>query len=266
MSLNQISVISKNTFLEAVRSKILHSVLLFGVLIVGVAALFGSVSIGETFRVIKSFGYAIISISSVICVVIAGVSLFQKEIAQKTIYNILSKPISRGAYIVGKFIGLWITGVVLSLLMMSLLLIFLIPFEGHFDFLGFQALFFMILELGIISAVTILYSSLSVTPVLPGLFAFATYLAGKSIYYLKYFTEPKVVNGEPPQEINPILKLFIEIFDWIVPDLHSLTPFDRLVYSISISGTEMLYAFVYSFSYIGIALILSAIVFKRRDL
>lgn len=262
-----IFVIAKNTFLEAVRSKILHSVLLFGVFIVGVSALFGSVSIGEAFRVIKSFGYTIVSISSVVCVVISGVSLFQKEIAQKTIYNILSKPVQRTNFLIGKFFGLWFTGAVLATLMMFMLLTFLIPFEGKFDPLGFEALFFMILEIGIISAVTILFSSVSVTPVLPGLFSFAVYIAGKSIFYLKSFNAPTLEQTSELAVIsqNPLLKKLVDIFDLILPDLHLLTPYDQLVYSISVGGERILYSLVYSLSYMALMILLGTLFFSRRD-
>ncbi len=265
--LKTIYVIAKNAFLEAVRSKILHSVLLFGILIVGISALFGSVSIGETFRVIKSFGYTIISISSVICVVISGVSLFQKEIAQKTIYNILSKPVLRTNFLIGKFFGLWFTGSVLATLMMIMLLAFLIPFEGSFDPLGFQALFFMILEIGVISAVTILFSSVSVTPVLPGLFSFAVYIAGKSIFYLKSFSAPKVEQTSELSVIsqNVFLKRMIDLFDLVLPDLHLLTPYDQLVYSIGVGGDRMLFSLAYSISYMTVMIVIGSLFFSRRD-
>lgn len=266
--LSQILGIAKNTFLEAVRSKILHSVLLFGVFIVGISAIFGSVSIGDVSQVIKSFGYGTISIASVLCVIISGVSLFIKDISQKTIYNILSKPVDRSVYLLGKLLGLWFTGISLSFLMLLMLLVFLVPFEGRFDLLGFQALYFNSLELLIISSVTILFSALSVTPVLPGLFTFAVYLAGKSIYYLNYYTTSSEDHGSLVKLFseNLILRALVKLFNFILPDLHLLTPYDSLVYGISLSGQVLISALVYSTIYSAICYFFASYFFAKRDL
>lgn len=263
----RIYIVSKNTFLEAIRSKILHVVILFGVILVALASLFGSVSIGDLDKVIKSFGYTIISLSGAFCVIIAGVTLFHKEIAQKTIYNMLSKPLTRSQFVVGKFLGLWATGIVLCALMMCLLLSYLYFVEQSFDLYGFEALFFMILEIGILSAVTILYSSVSVTPVLPGLCTLATYIAGKSIYYLKYYSSTQGEHGQVVLTFasNPTIKRFIDFLYQVLPDLHLLTPYDSLVYGQSVIQTLGMYAAVYALLYMLMLLIVSMLFFERRD-
>jgi ABC-type transport system involved in multi-copper enzyme maturation permease subunit len=250
--------IAKNTFLEAIRSRLLHSVLFFSGFIILVSALFGSVSIGEQFRVVKSFGYTMISLSGMVCTILAGVSLFQKEIKQKTIYNILSKPVSRTEFLFGKLIGLILTSWVLIILMMIALMLFVSPMEGRFDLLSFQALYVMCLELVIIAGLTLFFSSLATTPVLPGIFTFSTYLAGKSIHYLGYFL------SNP--ESSVILQRGIKVVKLMLPDLKMLTPYDQLLYGFPLGGFEMSLLLIYSVSYTSVLFVLSSAIFKYREL
>lgn len=255
--MSQILSISGNTFKEAVRSKLLHTVLFFAAFIICVSALFGSVSIGEQYRVVKSFGYTIISMSGVLCTVLAGVSLFQKEIINKTIYNILSKPVSRSTFLLGKLSGLVFTSLVLVTLMMAALMLFIFPMEGVFDLLSLQALYVMFLEILVMASITLFFSSLAVTPILPGIFTLAVYLSGKSIFYLSYFMTA---------DTSPLILKLVKVLAWIIPDLHSLTPYDRLLYGISLSITELLWLTVYAISYSIVFFLISSAIFNNREL
>jgi len=257
--MQQIYSIALNTFREAVRSKILHSVLFFAILIVLISALFGSVSIGEQYRVVKSFGYTIISFGGMVATILAGVSLFQKEMSQKTIYNILSKPVSRQQFLLGKLLGLHFTTLVLISIMLTLLMLFVSPMEGVFDVLSFQALYVMALEMLIISSITLFFSSLSVTPVLPGIFTFATYISGKSIYYLHYFLKKGEDQGQT------FLEYSVSLLQWVLPDLHMFTPYDRLLYGISLSTEEMVFLMIYGVSYSLVLFVITNFIFSFRE-
>ncbi|HMO17784.1 MAG TPA: ABC transporter permease [Oligoflexia bacterium] len=262
--MRRILAISKNTYLEAVRSNILYSVLFFAALIIAISAVFGSVSIGEQYLVVKSFGYTIISLSAVICTILSGISLFQKEITQKTIYNILSKPVSRTEFLLGKLLGLVLTTWTLSAIMILCLLLFVMPLEGRFDFIGFQALIVICLEVIIVSCLTLFFSSLAVTPVLPGIFTLSSYIAGKSIFYLNYFIVDE--KCQDCESLPSLVTFFIRLLSWVLPDLHALTPYDRLLYQVSLSIYEISLLVIYTLFYSLILFLLSNIIFSKREL
>lgn len=250
--------IAKNSFREAIRSNILWAVLLFALFIIMASVAFGSVSVGEQFRVVKSFGYFMTSLSGVIISVITGVTLFQKEISQKTIYNILSKSVSRSQFLYGKFLGLWATSSFLVFLMLVILQTIVFPIEGSLDILFFEAFFCMTLEIAIISAITVFFSSMAVTPVLPGLFSFAFFVSGRSISYLA---------GYLSQESNPngALLTLANILNYVIPDLRALSRYDNLVYNIGINGRDASLMTLYTLCYCTLILLLSGIIFKRRE-
>ena len=132
-AIEHILAIAIATFRETLRSKVLYLVMVFMVIIVGVSSLFGAVTIGDQVKVIKDFGLAGISLCSVLFTILSGVSLLHKEIHRKTIYNILSKPVYRYEFLVGKLLGLCATSAILIMCMGVLLAGYLSFFSGALD-------------------------------------------------------------------------------------------------------------------------------------
>lgn len=255
----KIAAIALNTYREALRNKVLYSAVLFAVVLVGVSAFFGSVTIGDQVKVIKDFGLFSLSFFGAVITIICGVSLLNKEIKQKTIYNILSKPVSRWQFIIGKHIGLVLTVSVLVALMGVALVGFVAMFEGHIDWPLLQAVVFCILEVTVVASVAIFFSSVVVTTTLTGLFTLGTYIAGRSISYFKFFTEDS-------KNTNEGLRIVIKTFDWVLPDLSVFNVSDQIVSGLPISGAYFVNASLHCVAYSLTALLLAWIIFERREL
>jgi len=254
----KIASIALNTFREAVRNKILYSVVLFAVLLVGVSAFFGSVSIGEQEKVIKDFGLFSLSFFGAVIAILAGVSLLNKELKQKTVFNILSKPVRRSEFIVGKHLGLTLTVSILISLMGVGLVIFVACFEGRVDWLLFQGIFLVLMECTVVAAVAIFFSSLVVTTTLSGIFTLGTYIAGRSIAYLSYYLS----QGENQ---NTALSTLVKILDWVLPDLSLFNAGNALVYGTALGPEYALTALCYAVAYSTVLLVLAALIFEHRD-
>lgn len=256
--MKKILAIAFNTFKEAIRNKVLNSVVIFAVVLLFISALFGSVSIGDKVTIIKDFGLFGVSFLGALAAVLGGVNLLDKEIKKKTIYNILSKPVSRFKFVIGKFLGLALTTSILVTLMGLCLVLFVLVVDGSVDYLIFQAIFIAILESIIISAVTIFFSCAVVTTVLTGFFGFAFYLGGRSISYLNYF-----LNDE---KTPAALKNIVRVFDYILPDLTIYNVSDMIVDGVALSKAHMFSAVCYCLLYSSACILLATIVFDRREL
>lgn len=255
----KVYAIAFNTFREAIRNKILFAVLGFVVLMIAISAFFGTVSIGRQDKVIKDFGLFALSFFGAISAILCGISLLNNELKKKTVYNILSKPVSRSQFIVGKFFGLTLTVNVLLSVMSLGLIAFCWFIEGRVDWLLFQAVAFVMLESTIICAVTVFFSSLVVTTTLTGLFTFGFYLGGRSINYLNFF-----IGNEAGQ--SPVLKNFIRFFDIILPDLSLMNVGNIVVHGEAIAGTHFIHGILYCLCYSMIAVSLASVIFQKRDL
>ncbi|HQH28092.1 MAG TPA: ABC transporter permease subunit [Oligoflexia bacterium] len=257
--MTKIISIALNTFREAIRNKILYTAVFFALLLIAVSAFYGTVSIGDQVRVIKNFGLFSLSFFGAVITIMTGVSLLAKELREKTIFNILSKPVARWQFVLGKYCGIVLTVNMLVTLMSLALSCFLWFFEQRIDWLLFQAVFLVFLEICIISAVTVFFSSLVVTVTLTGLFTLATYIAGHSISYLGHFLK----EGESS---SALVHHSVRAFDFILPDLSLFNVADAVVYATPVHTAYALHAVIYCAGYCAAALALSVLIFSRREL
>ena len=245
-----------NTGREAVRNRVLYSILFFAVLMVVVAAAFGAASIGDQAKYMKDFSLMSVSLFGVIIAIVLGVNLLHQELGKKTIFNILSKPVARWQFIVGKFLGLLAT---LSLIVaiMSVGVVGGFTFlTGRFDGGLVVASFAALLEIMVVIAVALFFSSLVVTPSLAGMFTAATFIAGRSASYLLYF-----LRDDPP----PAVRALAQTLYWTLPRLDRFTVADQVVYGTLPDPYYLVVLTAYSFAYAGILLLLSIGIFSRRE-
>lgn len=173
-----ITTIAKNAFREAVRDRILYNLILFVLLITAAAVLLGDLTAGQESHVIVNLGLSAILIFGVFIAIFVGVSLVWKEIEKRTVYSIFSKPIGRGEFIIGKYLGLCVTLFVNVLVMGSGLSIALL-YVGGGSLVGgvWAAVLLIFLELTVVTAVAIMFSSFS-TPALSALLTFLVFVIG----------------------------------------------------------------------------------------
>ncbi|NMC63083.1 MAG: ABC transporter permease subunit, partial [SAR324 cluster bacterium] len=189
--MKSILVIAVNSYREAVRSKILYTMFVFAIILILAAFFFGTVSIGSQSVVIQNFGLFAISVFTVAFACISGSSFLFKELKHRTIFTVLSRPVSRWQFIVGKYLGMLMTVTVMIIIMGAGLSLFVYAIEGALSHLLVKAYYNIWLELTIICAAAIFFSSIVVTPLLRGLLTFGIFLAGRSVEYLLYFVKDR---------------------------------------------------------------------------
>src|SRR6185436_4809779 len=101
--------IAVNTVRESVRSKLLYGLLFFAVLMIGSGAVVASLSYVEGDRILQDVGMGSVRLFGVAIAILVGINLIHREVDRRTVYTILSKPLSRGEFLVGKFLGLTLT-------------------------------------------------------------------------------------------------------------------------------------------------------------
>ncbi|MFW5925524.1 MAG: ABC transporter permease subunit [Myxococcota bacterium] len=110
--LGRVWAIAINTFREAVRDRVLYGVLAFASAVLLFTLALAELSLDQQRRVVLDVGLASISFFSVVVAIFLGSSLLYKEIERKTLYVILPKPIRRHEFLIGKYVGIALTGTV----------------------------------------------------------------------------------------------------------------------------------------------------------
>ena len=98
--------IASNTFREAVRDRVLYNLIVFALLMSGASILVGQISIDIERLVVINLGLTAVSLFGMVIAIFIGIGLVSKEIEKRTLYTVLSRPVRRWEFIVGKFFGL----------------------------------------------------------------------------------------------------------------------------------------------------------------
>lgn len=260
--MRKIWVIALNTFREAIRNKVLYSLMFFALLVIVGSIAFGALSVHEEVRLVTDLGVGAMSMFSVVIAIFVGVNLVYKELERKTIYTLIPKPVHRFQFVLGKFVGLTITLATLLVVMTCVLAAVLMSqgARAGSPLLIMVALVF--LETLTITAVAVLFSSFS-TPFLSGLFAAGVFLIGRSVPDIRAIAEKMA---------QPLLSPLLEAVAAIVPNLRFFYVSGSVVDGdyVSIHGTFVDWGYValasgYAALYVGLVLLLAIGLFSRRD-
>src|SRR5262245_12280440 len=107
--MRSIALVAVNVFKESVRDKVLYNLVAFAVLLIAVSFLLGQLTAGQDVKIIKDLGLAAIATFGLLIAVLIGIGLVWKEVERRSIYSLLSKPIDRYQFILGKYAGLALT-------------------------------------------------------------------------------------------------------------------------------------------------------------
>src|SRR6266496_3710449 len=107
--IGRITAIARNAFREAVRDRVLYNLVLFVLLLTAGAIFLGELSGGQERKIIVDLGLSAMLLFGVFIAIFVGVGLVYKEIERRTVYAIFAKPVGRGEFLVGKYLGLCLT-------------------------------------------------------------------------------------------------------------------------------------------------------------
>jgi ABC-type transport system involved in multi-copper enzyme maturation permease subunit len=176
----RVAAITRNAFREAVRDRVLYNLVVFVLLLTGGAIFLGELSAAQESKIIVDMGLSAMLVFGVFIAIFVGVGLVYKEIERRTVYAIFAKPVSRGEFLVGKYLGLCATlAANVAVMSVGVALALLYVRGGYDPFVAriFPAVALVFFELTIVVAVALLFSSFS-TPALSALLTFGVFVIG----------------------------------------------------------------------------------------
>ena len=131
--MSKIGHIAINTYRETIRDKVLYNLVLFALIMIGSSYILGQISVYQEVKIIKDLGLAAISVFGTVIAIFIGIGLVSKEIDRRTLYSLLSKPVSRLEFLLGKYLGLCLTLAVNVVIMSMGLYLVLFYMTRSFD-------------------------------------------------------------------------------------------------------------------------------------
>ncbi len=258
MSSGRVGYIAFNTFREAVRDRVLYNLIAFAVLLSGAAILVGEISIDIERLVVINLGLTAISLFGVLIAIFIGIGLVSKEIDKRTLYTVLSRPVQRWEFVVGKFFGLTGTLVVNTVFMAIGVFLALLYTAHRFEKMDawvLVALYFIVLQFFVVCALSLFFSSFS-TPIMSAVFSFALFIIGNLADDLRGFA--RMTHG--------FGGWLATVIAYLVPNFASMNVISQVAHGDPVSGQLILYNTLYAIFYSAMAISGAVLIFQRRNL
>jgi Cu-processing system permease protein len=260
--IDRIWAIALNTFREAVRIRVIY-----GILVLVVGANLMTVVLGQLAsntdeaRIARDIGLAGISLFGSLTAIFLGVFLLYTEVQRRTIHAIVSKPISRWEFVVGKYAGMvLVLTVLVGVFALAMIVMLLLQGVGVSSGVV-KAIVLSWFEVLTVAAIAIFFSSFS-TPFLSGIFALAMWVIGRLVPDLEAAT----------RFAGPWIRVVTRIALEIVPDVHLFAVSGRTLdgSAVSVHGDFVPWSYValaagHGLGWIIGLLALAALLFHRRD-
>lgn len=257
--MREIFSIALNTYRETVRDKILYNLLFFAVIMFGISYFVSQWAALGMFKVLQDFTLSIISVFGIVISIFLGISLVYKEIEKKTVYVLISKPIKRWYFIVGKYLGISMTLLLntLFLTFISVLTLHVMGVDVSGEFVAAALLTYV--EMLVVLAISILFSSFS-TPFVSLVFTILVVITGKLSYDILLYAEKMMEKGDV------VYAKLLSFIYYVVPNLDNFNLRTRVVNKLDISSDLVIYSITYGLIFVIFYLTISSVVFSRRDL
>jgi ABC-type transport system involved in multi-copper enzyme maturation permease subunit len=280
-------VIAMTTFQEALRRRWMTVLLAFGIVLLGLSTFFTWMQPGEEQKFLRDFGVGFIIIMTLLMAIFLGVALVPPDIERRTIFTILSKPVDRLEFLIGKYLGLCLVLLVNLALMSAMFLLsyalFKIRREGYagamatdaghmsviFD-LGnmFKALVLQYGQLMIMAALA-LTMSLVVSNITAIVFCFLIYFGGQMSSYWEHLGgeghDAGGADAHGGSGLSKPVQNAIRIVYYALPRLDRFDVRERIVTDVPIGFNYMWKAMGNGMIYVAVLLCIAWLVFSDRE-
>ena len=253
--MNQVVAIAVNTFKETIRDRVLAVIVVFALLMIVGGIWLGSISLGQQGRMMQDFGLVAVTAFGLIVAVFVAAGLVHKEVEKRTVFVLFSKPVSRAAFITGKFIGLCGTmGLVLAGMGGFLfLLVWLVA--GDLSGMILVAVLMIYVQLLAIIAVTIFFSTLG-SAILASVLGICVFVAGQlshNVLSLTRLGHNAVTGG---------LSWIVYV---IIPNFSAVDVKAGVVGESTLAWSQIGLWTAYLLAYVVVVLALATLVFRRKE-
>ncbi len=254
-----IGIVAVNTFREAVRDRVLYNLVFFALLMFAAAILVGQISIGIQDVVIVSLGLSAISLIGLLMAAFIGVGLVYKEMDKRTLYALLSKPVRRWEFLLGKYAGLVLTlGVNTFFMTLGLFAAMLYVKQGLVagDVSTAIAAYFILLKLALVVALALLFSCFT-TPLLAILFTVGLYVTGLFVHQIRTFGN---ITGSAALDAVTVW------LSYLLPNFENFNAIAAAAHGRVIPAALVVQNTAYTAMYAAVVLAAASFVFSRRNL
>lgn len=253
--MRQLAAIAANTFKETIRDRVLAVIVVFALVMIAGGLWLGAISLGEQGRMMKDFGLVAVTGFGLIVAVFIAASLVHKEVDKRTVFVLFSKPVSRAAFITGKFLGLCGTMAVVLAGMGLFLFALVWLLQGSPSFMVLAAVLMIYVQLLAIIAVTIFFSTLG-SAILASVLGICVFVAGQLSHNVLALTR---------LGSNTVTEALSWVIYVLIPNLTAVDVKAGVVGEQTLAWGQISLWVVYLLAYVVVVLALATVIFRRKE-
>lgn len=260
--------VAVNVFKESVRDKVLYSIVVFAVILIATSYLIGQLTAGQDLKIIKDLGLASISIFGLLIAIFIGIGLVWKEVEKRSVYTLLSKPVRRSEFVLGKYCGLVLT-LVTNIVVMTIAYYGVLAYLQRIALGGalaaspapatdpamLKAIVLIVVELMLVTAIALFFSTFS-SPFLSAVMTAGVWVAGHFNDDLRNFGALVDL---------PFVARLTRAAYYVIPNFAAFDVKNQVVHAQAVPFGYVGMTIVYGLVYISFVLAGAVTVFSRRD-
>lgn len=258
------------TFKEGIRNRTFYGVSLIALAFLGFSLFISVMVIQDIGAIGVTMGLSAISLCGLLVVFFVGTNLMAKDIDRRTIALVLARPVSRSAYVLGKFLGMLLlilaTVLIVGFLSFLMLLTLKTSYPASFERISWWsfvlAIAFNMISLTILTSISFLFASVTSSSFVTLTLTILVYVIGQSLSDVRSLVENRegiIVS------VSPLTKAIVSIAYYAFPNL-SLFDFKlHAAHGLVMPTSTVIWTSVYGFLYIGFAISLAAVLFRRKE-
>jgi ABC-type transport system involved in multi-copper enzyme maturation permease subunit len=256
--MRRIASIALHTFKESVRERVMYNLIVFALLLIGAAILFGGISVGIEQIILVNLGLSSIAVFGLLMAIFIGIGLVWKEIERRSIYSVLSKPVRRAEFIIGKYFGLLLTLLINTAIMTAGFYAALFYQKRHLssaDLLVLEAVYFILLQLALVVGLALFFSCIS-TPILSAVFTFCLYVIGNLSADIRWFGQ---------ETGSAVIERATTVLYYLLPNFGDFNVITQVAHGEKIPGYILVSNSLYALLYATILVSGAILVFEERE-
>lgn len=253
--LMRVAAVAQGTFRETVRDRLFYLAGVFGLVLIGAGALLSPLTVGAQAKIVADIGLAAMALLGLLVVLLVGAAMVRREMDHRTITTVLVRPIGRGEYLAGKFLGLAATLTCLVALMALLYAGAITVTAASLAWSHLGAVYLILLELLVLCAAAVLFSTVA-GPALAAVLVAVLFAVGhlsRSVLDLGAMTGGAV-------------RALASVTYRLLPDLEVFNVRAAVVHGDPVTALHLVLATAYALGWILVCLILARLAFARREL
>lgn len=270
MTMSPLFPIAAITFKEGIRNRAIYGISIIALLMLMFNVLICQMIMRNVGKVAVDIALSTVSFSGLLLVLFVGINLMAKDLDRKTIYMVLARPISRAQYMVGKFLGMIglivVSNAVVGAFAASSLFMLNTMYPAYFERFSWPmillALFFILLMLILLAALSFLFASLTSTSFITLVLTIISYLIGNSINDVKALVEAPVAAGIDP---SPVTIKVVQVAYYLFPNLSFFDIKTQAAHGLAISPAYLCWTVIYGLVYTCLVITIACAVFRRRE-